>query len=147
MRQYLDTSVILKWFLKDEDGIDEADSILREITSLSNEFVTSEWTIPELVRGLVKGKWSKDEIDEAFGMFKELMEFQGIRTVPVSEVVMDLKDPMVKYSLYGSDAVHLASALMTGCEVFWTEDGHFHRGKLKKDMMDRGLKVLSLKDR
>jgi predicted nucleic acid-binding protein len=54
---------------------------------------------------------------------------------------------MVKYSLYGSDAVHLASALMTGCEVFWTEDGHFHRGKLKKDMMDRGLKVLSLKDR
>ena len=144
MSHCIDTSVVLKWFLVDEALSEEAGRMLADVKEPSEEYVLSEWVLPEFVRALVKNGKSAQKIDDAYKILLSLIRIEGLAMVPVSDVLMDLKDLQVKYNLYGSDAVHLATALDSGCEVFWTEDRHFRKRKLVGDMRERGLRIDSV---
>ena len=54
MSEYLDASVVVKWFKKGEQYESEAMAIYGKIRELETEAVTSEWTALEVVRGLTK---------------------------------------------------------------------------------------------
>ena len=146
MSHCIDASVVLKWFLVDEPLSQEAGRLLAEIMEQPERYTISEWILPEVIRGLIKSGWSVRDIDKAYGTILDLARLNGLVMVPVSDVLMDLKDLQVKYNLYGSDAVHLATALDRGCEVFWTEDRHFRKQKLVEDMKQRGLRIDTVKN-
>ena len=141
MRQCIDASVVLKWFLVDEELSEDARRMLTDVMEPSEAFVISEWVLPEFVRGLIKSGKSAQKVNDAYEFLLSLVRIEGLVMVPVSDVLMDLKDLQVGYNLYGSDAVHLASALSMGCDVFWTEDRHFRKRKLVGDMKERGLRI------
>ena len=144
MSHCIDTNVVLKWFLVDEPLSEEAGRILADIKVQSERYMISEWVLPELVWGLMRSGWSGQEIGKAYENILDLVRLDVLEMVPVSDVLMGMKDLQVKYNLYGSDAVHLASALSMGCEVFWTEDRHFRKRKLVGDMRERGLRIDSV---
>ena len=54
MTEYLDSSILVKWFKKNEEKADEAKQIYQNIKDFKKEFTTSEWTILEVTRALVK---------------------------------------------------------------------------------------------
>ena len=146
MINYIDTSVVLKWYLKDEEDTEEADLLLKDISHLSEKYIISEWVIPETIRGLVKNEWSRKEIDEAYETLMDLVRLDSIQKISVSEVIGDLKDLQVEYKLYASDAVHLATALRYKANVLWTDDKHFHKTALLTDLKKKGLRIGSIKD-
>jgi len=54
MSEYLDASVVVKWFKKGEPYESEAVELYGKIRDLETDAVTSEWTALEVVRGLTK---------------------------------------------------------------------------------------------
>ena len=144
MSHCIDTNVVLKWFLQDEPLSQDASRILKDIKESSDQYVISEWVLPEFVWGLIKSGKSAQKVNDAYEFLLSLVRLDGLTMVPVSDVLMDLKDLQVNYNMYGSDAVHLATALDMGCEVFWTEDKHFRKRKLVGDMRERGLMIASV---
>jgi predicted nucleic acid-binding protein len=56
MSEYIDTSVVVKWFREDEDHRDESLKLRERIINFDTEFIMSFYGVMELVRALVKNK-------------------------------------------------------------------------------------------
>jgi len=147
MSEYLDTSIIVKWFREeDEDHRKEALYIRDRIIDFDSEFVMSYYGLFELVRAMVKHNYSKENIEEAFQSMNDLYEIDGLKNVRMEEVLFLVKEIEEELKLYASDALHLASAINHGCKIFWSEDKHHLKNKTKEFMKKFGVEIKSLKD-
>ena len=134
MSEYLDTSVIVKWFKEDEEHRKESLKLRERIINFESEFVMSYFGLFELVRALVKKNYPKEKIDESFQNIHDLYEIDALKNAKVEEALYLVKDIEIDLKLYAGDAIHLASAINHGCKVFWSEDHHHLKDKTRKYM-------------
>jgi len=146
LKECLDTSVIVKWFKEHEAYEKEANYLLRQINALESEFIINEWVLFEMVRALVKSKYSKDRIVSAIEYVDGLVEVGALRSISVSEVKDMAQRFQIEYSLYASDAVHLATAVQTSSNIFWVMDEHFTNPKISKMAVNYGVEVRDLSE-
>jgi predicted nucleic acid-binding protein len=142
--EYIDSSVAVKWFKEGEEGREEALALLESARTKVKELVASEWLILEVVRALVKDGVPKDLIEKCCFVVEEFFSCEVMKKVSVSGVVEQAKDLEIELNLHAADAVHLATALSTGCEALWTEDEHLHNAGVKMYCLKRGLEIRRL---
>ena len=67
MSEYLDTSIIVKWFKKENElNRKEALELRERIINFESEFVMSYYGLFELIRAMAKHNYPKESIEEAF---------------------------------------------------------------------------------
>jgi len=142
----LDASVVAKWFKKGEYLEREALSLRDKILGSRVYAVTSEWLLLEVVRALVKVNYPRGKIEEAYSTLKEITSLGLIEAVPVGKVLDKTKEVEVALSLFASDAVYLATAIINHATLI-SEDKHL----LNRDVADyaqrEGTKIISLKEK
>lgn len=144
MKHCFDASVAVKWFKDGEIFEEEASELFRRIKDLELEAVGNEWILLEVVRALVKVGYSKEKIDEAFEVLSNLFTMGIITRIPVSTTLPLAKNLEVDLSLYAADTVHLATAIVSGASILWTEDKHLHKKGVKKRVSKHELRICSL---
>ena len=147
MSEYLDTSIIVKWFKEeDEKYRKEALELRDRIINFDSEFVMSYYGLLELIRAMVKHNYPKESIEEAFQSITDLYEIDGLKNVRMEEVLFLAKEIQVELKLYASDALHLASAINRSCKIFWSEDKHHLKNNTREFMNKFGIEIRSLKE-
>ena len=141
----VDSSVIVKWFKKGEEFEKEALRLRDDVLSGTVRLVMSEWVYLEVARGLVKAGFPKDKIIQVYSTLKEMVDLGFIDAVPLSSLLEKAVELEVRLRLYASDAVNLASALISSASML-TEDKHLLRKSVKSFVEKLGLKVLRLKE-
>ena len=144
MSEYLDTSIVVKWFKSDESMHGESLQLRERIFQLDVDFVMSEYGLLELVRALVKSGFPKKKIDICYQSVKDLFEIGALVSVPVSEVIHLAMELEIELNLYAGDAIHLASAIHYGCTVLWSADKHHLKEKTRKYLKRYAVEVRSL---
>ncbi|MBD3388943.1 MAG: PIN domain-containing protein [Candidatus Altiarchaeales archaeon] len=146
MTECLDASVIVKWFKEDEPDRDKSKILYQRIENFEADFITNEWTLLEVTRALSKSKYKKEEIEEANSILKDLRTLGAIKILSVSSVI-DLSQKLeVDLDLYASDAVHIATAIHTTSNIFWSEDQHHHKTKVKQELQKHNIEIKRLKE-
>ena len=70
----------------------------------------------------------QDSNTEAIRLFADFFKSADIRLIVVSDMIADAAAGIrSRYRLKTPDALHLATALIAGCELFVTTDRHFDR--------------------
>ena len=144
MSEYIDTSVVVKWFRGGEDHRDESLKLRERIINFDTEFIMSLYGVMELVRALVKNKYPKDKIEDSFQSMMELYKIDALKSVGIEEILYRAKDIAIELNLYAGDALHLASAIQYGCKIFWSEDKHHLKASTKKFMERYKVEIKSL---
>lgn len=126
MSEYLDTSVVVKWFKRTESHHRESKVLLDRIIDQDGAFVMSKYGVLELIRALMKANQSLTMIEDSYHTMIDLYRNEAIRSVPMEPLIHLTKNIQLDLNLYASDALHLASAIQSNCQVFWTEDHHHH---------------------
>lgn len=129
MSEYIDASIIVKWYKKDEAGYEGAKNIKQRIVDFESDFVMSEFGALEVFRALVKNQFPKDTINDAFQSIQDFYDTDALKRVKLEDVIYLAKDLEIDLNLYASDAIHLASAINHKCKIFWTSDHHFSKDK------------------
>jgi len=119
----LDASVVVKWFKKSEECEQEALSLRNEILGSKVSAVTSEWLLLEVVRALVKVNYPKEKIEETYATLREITSLGFIEAVPVGKILEKAKEVEIALSLFASDAVYLATAIINHATLV-SEDRH-----------------------
>lgn len=142
----LDASVVAKWFKKGEELEQEALSLRDKILGSKVYAVTSEWLLLEVVRALVKVNYPRDKIEEAYSTLKEITSWGFMEATPVRKALDKAKDIEIALSLFASDAIYLATAIINHATLI-SEDKHL----LNRDVMNyaqrEGIKIISLKEK
>jgi len=144
MSEYIDTSIVVKWFREGEDHRDESLKLRERIINFDTEFIMSFYGVMELVRALVKNKYPKDKIEDSFQSMMDLYKIDALKSVGIEEVLYKAKDIAIELNLYAGDALHLASAIQYGCKIFWSEDKHHLKASTIKFMERYNIEIKSL---
>jgi len=142
----LDASVVVKWFKKGEDLEQEALSLRDKILESKVDAVSSEWLLLEVVRALVKVNYPRGKIEEAYSTLKEITSLGFIKAVPVGKVLDKAKEIEVALSLFASDAVYLATAIINHATLI-SEDKHLLNRNVVNYAQREGIKIISLKEK
>lgn len=118
-RVYLDTNVFIYAIEGYPEFVDELNEFFDSIDAGNLRAFTSELTLAEvLVRPLMDGNL---EIQTAYQ--QALQSSEGLEVVPVSrEVLIEAARWRAVANLRLPDAIHGATAILTGCETFLTND-------------------------
>ena len=141
----LDASVIAKWFKKGEEHERETPSLRDKILASQVQAVTSEWLLLEVVRALVKANYPKEKVEEAYSTLKEITSLGFIEAIPVGKTLDEAKDIEITLSLFASDAVYLATAIISHATLI-TEDKHMLNKNVRSYAQREGIKIISLKE-
>jgi predicted nucleic acid-binding protein len=141
----LDASVIAKWFKKGEDHESEALDLRDKILGSRVKALTSEWFVLEIVRALVKANYPGDKIEEAYSALREIVSLEFIEAVPIGMILDKAKEIEIALSLFASDAVYLATAVMKKANLV-TEDRHLLGKEVVEYARKEGVKIESLKE-
>lgn len=96
-------------------------------------------------KGLVKKGFS--DPDEARSEIEELAEFSDTELVEVNEAVRTFALKFItELNLYAADAVHLATAILSGSNVLLSEDEHLNNKKVKDFASRFGVEIKRLKE-
>jgi len=144
MSEYLDASVIVKWFRKEEENHDKSMQLLERIQTMETHFVTSTFSLLEVTRALVKAGEKKDRIQSTYEYLDDLIDIRALEVVKVDEVISLAKDIEIDLTLYASDAIHIASAIHHNCSAVWSEDEHHKKNKTREYLEKRNIEVKSL---
>ena len=144
MIEYLDASVIVKWFKKDESKITKALKILDKIKNLDGYYITSEWSLLEVTRALSKAGYKEEIISEDYNSIKDLAGVGAITLIPVTQNLDLAHKISIQMKLYASDSIHLATAIQNNCNILISEDQHHHKKKLKEYLKKHGIEVKKL---
>jgi len=144
MIEYIDASVVVKWFKEDEPGKDKARKLYERIVDMDACFITSEWSLLEVTRALCKSGYKMDEIKEANEVLRGFMSSGALKMPPVSPSIGLAQKLEMELGLYASDAVHLATSINTSSSILWSEDQHHHKDKVKKYLKRHQLTVKRL---
>jgi len=140
----LDASVVVKFFKEGEEWEAEANRLYRMIEGFTTSFFANEWLLLEVVRALVKTKFSRGKIEDAFEVLNELFFLHAIHKVSVSSVIPLAKKLEYELALCAADSVHLATAIIYSADFLLTADGHLLNKKVKDYAHKHGLKVVTL---
>lgn len=146
MSEYLDASVIVKWFKKGEPHEPEAMELFRKIRELEMDAVSSEWTTLEVVRGLSKVGYPEKKIEASYEVIMELSGMGLIRLIPVAGTIPLAKSFEIKYNLYAADAVHLAASIVSGSSILWSEDRHLVKESVLAAALRYGVEIKRLQE-
>ncbi len=118
-RVYLDTNVFIYAIEGYPEFVDELNEFIDSIDAGNLKAFTSELTLAEvLVRPLMDGNL---EIQTAYQ--QGLQSSEGLEVVPVSrEVLIEAARLRTVANFRLPDAIHGATAILTGCETFLTND-------------------------
>ena len=118
-RVYLDTNVFIYALEGYPEFVDELNEFFDSIDAGNLRAFTSELTLAEvLVRPLMDGNL---EIQTAYQ--QALQSSEGLEVVPVSrEVLIEAARLRSVANFRLPDAIHGATAILTGCETFLTND-------------------------
>jgi predicted nucleic acid-binding protein len=144
MFEYLDASVIVKWFKPNEEFSDEANLLLDRLRKVTITYLTSEYSILEVTRALVRGKYERQYIDDAKDNLMILANVGNLRLIPTSPMISLSREIMIDYNLYASDAIHIATAVIEQCHIMWSADRHHLKESLVNYASKNGIKILSL---
>ncbi len=144
MSEYLDTSVVVKWFKEGEEYREQSLELRDRIINFDCEFAMSFYGIMELVRALVKSKYPRDKIEDSFQSMMDMYKIDALKSVGIEEVLYRAKDIAIELNLYAGDALHLASAIHQGCKIFWSEDKHHLKASTRKFMERYNIEIRSL---
>ncbi|MBD0302572.1 MAG: type II toxin-antitoxin system VapC family toxin [Tolypothrix sp. T3-bin4] len=116
---YLDTNVFIYAIEGYSEFVDELNEFFNSIDAGNLRAFTSELTLAEvLVRPLMDGNL---EIQTAYQ--QALQSSEGLEVVPVCrEVLIEAARLRSVANLRLPDAIHGATAILTGCETFLTND-------------------------
>jgi len=142
----LDASVVAKWFKKGEELEREALSLRDKILGSKVYAVTSEWLLLEVVRALVKVNYPRDKVETAYTTLKEITSLGFIEAVPIGKTLDKAKDIEIALSLFASDAVYLATAIINHVTLI-TEDKHLLNRDVADYALREGIKIMSLEER
>ena len=146
MSEYLDASVVVKWFKKREPYESEAMELYGKIRDLETDAVTSEWTALEVVRGLTKVGYPREKIETSYEIVMELSGTGAIRMIPVSGTIHIAKSFEIEYNLYAADAVHLAASIVSGSSILWSEDRHLSKEQVLAAALKYGVEIKRLRE-
>ena len=141
----LDASVVAKWFKKGEERESEALNLRDEILGSKVAALTSEWLILEVVRALVKVNYPKEKIEEAYSALREITFLGFIEAVPVGKTLDKAKEIEIALSLFASDSVYLATAIINNAALI-TEDKHLLKKEVAEYAQKEGIRIVSLRD-
>jgi len=131
MVEYLDASIVTKWFKTDEDYRKEALELRRRIINFESEFVMSYYGLLEVVRALKKNNFPKEVIVDSFQSIADLYDIGALKHVEIKEVLYLAQEIEIELSLYASDALHVASAINHDCDILWSVDKHHLKDKTR----------------
>ena len=132
MIEYVDASVIVKWYKKEnEENREEALHLRDRIINFESEFVMSYYGVLELVRALVKNNFPKVEIGEAFQSVTDLYDIGALKSVEIEYVSYLAKEVEIELNLYAGDSLHVASAIYYDCDILWSADKHHLKDKTR----------------
>lgn len=146
MSEYLDTSVMVKWFKEDEEYREQALKLRERVIDLESEFVMCYYGLLELVRALVKADFPRDKIDESFQSINDLYDIGALKSVAIEDVLYQSKEIAIELNLYAGDALHVASAIYRDCDILWSADEHHLKESASRYLKKYGLETKSLKD-
>ena len=98
----------------------------------------------ETVRALKKNNFPERFIKEAFDNLKELYDLGVLKGVPLDNILHLAKDLEIDLNLYAGDAIHVASAISYGRNVFWSSDKHHLKTSTKEYVGRYHMTILSL---
>ena len=131
MSEYLDASIIVKWFKEGEEYRDEALKLQDRVINFDTEFVMSYYGLLEVVRSLVKANFPRDKIEDSFQSIRDLYDIGALKPVGIDKVLYLSKDIEIGINLYASDALHVATAIYHGCNILWSAGKHHTKDKTK----------------
>jgi predicted nucleic acid-binding protein len=142
----VDTSAIVKWFKAEEDR--ERALKLRSWAEVGKiNLVISIILLSECARGLKKAGWENKEIYDAVDMLDRIINLCGIELIPVDRLVVKSAQTLViEHGIYSADAIHAATAILTGSNFFVSSDKHHVKKSLKERMENKGVKVFTLSE-
>ncbi len=142
---YLESSALWNLFYE-EKGSETVEYCIRDENILC---ISSVWSNIEITRGIKKrenqNEITKEEAKQLqFFIEKDLMKLINTNMIELVKVTDDnislSKKFIWKYNLYGSDALHLATATQKDCKVILVDDYHFKR--LSTSIMkDQGVQI------
>nr|QNO46316.1 tRNA(fMet)-specific endonuclease VapC [Methanosarcinales archaeon ANME-2c ERB4] len=142
----VDTSAIVKWFKIEENR--ESALKLRSWTEEGEITLVISAILPsECARGLKKAGWENKEIYEALDLLDRITNLCAIDLIPVDRLVVKSAQALVvEQNLYSADAIHAATAILTGSDFFVSSDAHHTKKSLEEYMENKGVKVLKLSE-
>ncbi len=146
MSEYLDASIVVKWFKEDELDRINAVSLRERIIENESEFFMSRFGVLEFVRALVKAGFQRKKIDECVDLLDQLYQLEALQEVSLDDVVGLAKEFEIELNLYAGDAIHLASGVKASCEIFWSADKHHLKDKTRRYLSRFGMEIRSLED-
>ena len=146
MSEYIDASIIVKWFKEDESYFDESNALLQRVVKMNTSFVMNSYGILEVIRALVKANVSQKYIQDAFQNLSDLYGIGAIKNIPLESILHLSKDIEIDINLYASDAVHVASAIFSDCSLFWSADKHHTKQKTRTYLQKYNIKVKHIKE-
>lgn len=142
----VDTSAIVKWF-KIEENREYALKLRSWVEEEKIELIISAILPSECARGLKKAGWESKEIYETLDMLDRIINLCGIELIPVDRlVVRSAQALVVEQNIYSADAIHAATAILTGSNFFVSSDAHHTKKSLKEYMENKGVKVSKLSE-
>jgi len=141
----LDASVVAKWFKKGEEHESEALALRDKILGSRVKALTSEWLVLEVVRALVKVHYPREKIEQAYSALREIIALEFIEAVPIGITLDKAKEIEIALSLFASDSVYLATAVMKKANLV-TEDKHLLEKEVVEYARKEGVKIISLKE-
>lgn len=125
----IDTSLIAKWYLKDEEGFESADKILEDFKTATVDIFLPTLAIYELGNtffvSYLRKRLTKDLCKRSF---TNLLEYPFVYRTPPYEETLNIS---LKHNVSFYDASYLALAL-TIPAPFYTGDNRLYK-KLRKD--------------
>lgn len=144
MLEYLDASVIVKWFKPNEELLNEANLLLDRLKEVTITYATSEYSILEVTRALVRGEYDRQFIDDARDNLMVLVTLGNLRLIPTGSVISLSREIMIDYHLYASDAIHIATAINEQCHRMWSADRHHLKESLTDFAKRNGVTLFPL---
>lgn len=145
MKITIDATVHVSGLDNSEKNYKKAKELFDRI--LKNEYsaVWSNWAFLEIQRALIKKGFS--DPDEARSEIEELAKLSDTDLIDVNEMVRVFALRFIKeLTLYASDAVHLATAIISNSNILLSEDEHLNK-KVVKDFASKfELKIMKLNE-
>jgi len=146
MSEYIDASVIVKWFKEGEEFRRESLKLRERVINFDTEFVMSYYGLLEIVRALVKANFPREIIDDTFQSINDLYNVGALKSVSIDEVLYLAKEIEIEVNLYASDALHVASAINHNCDILWSADKHHTKDKTKNFLNKFNIKAKHISD-
>ncbi len=146
MNDYLDTSIIVKWFKKGECGSEKALLILDSMAKEKRPFFLHRYGLLELVRTLKRSKFPDSKTRSAAFDISHFYRTGLLISCDDETVYRTATKIQIDLGLHAPDALHISSAINWKCNRILSDDKHFFNDTTKQYLHPLSIEVLTLDD-